>query len=398
LPITSERVESGTARGLGRASRRSIAYDGRMSRLIRVALCLATTVFASQAPTLAQTYGPVGKLGMPVDENTMAGRRTHYVAPVYSDLARVSHIQGSVVMNANIDSHGKVIGLQTISGNPVLVAAALEAAMQWQYEPMVTDGQAVGVNTTITIVFSLSDAQPVAAAAALTTTAASAVVIHLQNGRTIHADTSREDGDKIEYTIGEGIYRISKSSVKDVVQGTGDPQTSAPSSSTNTRANANSNTVTASALAAMPPNPGADRAIWRMYESTEQLRAECRNGEISKYMHPEFQIMSVFPPSKDEEARECAIFNIEVDRDYEQMIDRGVELEKQLCSANGTRPLSDLRPELKATPAVQELARIEADFNSRMNGSIKHQPMDRALGLRMMLDFYRLGGSCGHGG
>ena len=95
-----------------------MAYDERMSR-IPLALCITATILVAQIPTSAQTYGPVVKLGMQVDENTMATRRTHYVVPIYPDFARVSHIQGSVIMNANIDSHGKVIGLQTISGNPV---------------------------------------------------------------------------------------------------------------------------------------------------------------------------------------------------------------------------------------------------------------------------------------
>jgi TonB family protein len=362
---------------------------------MRVALFLAATIFTWQTPILAQTYGPVVKLGMPVEENTMAARRTHYVAPVYSDLARVSHIQGSVVMNANIDSRGKVIGLQTISGNPVLVRAALDAAMQWQYEPLLVNGQAVGVDTTITIVFSLSDRQP--AAAPLAATAPSAVLIHLQNGRTIHADTSREDGDKIEYTIGEGMYRINRSSVKDIVQGTPGPQTGALSSPAATHANASSSTVTASALAAMPRPPGEDPANWLIYESTEQLRAECRSGEISKHVHPEFQSTSTFPISQDEEARECAMLNVEMDPDYEQMIDRGVALEKKLCIANAMGTLNNLRPELKATPEVEELSRIEVDFHNRMDAMLKQQPVDRAKGQRMLLDFYRLTGTCGHG-
>ncbi len=368
-----------------------------MSRLIRVALCLAATIFTSQTSTLAQTYGPVVKLGMPVDESTMAARRTRYVAPVYSDFARVGHIQGSVMMNANIDSHGKVIGLQTISGNPVLVRAALDAAMQWQYDPMVIDGQAVGVDTTITIVFALTDAQLATGPAPLTTAAPAAVLIHLQNGKTLHADTCREDGDKIEYTIGEGIYRINKSSVKDIVKGTPGMQFASPSSPTGAHMNANSSMVTASTLAALPPNPGEDPANWRIYESTEQLRAECRSGEISKHVHPEFQSTSTFPISEDEEARECAALNVEMDRDYEQMIDHGVELEKKLCIANGMGTLNNLRPELKATPEVQELSRIEVDFHDRMDALIKQQPVNRAKGLRMMLDFYRLTGTCGHG-
>jgi TonB family protein len=377
------------------ACRHSIAYDGRINRFIRVPLCLAAIILTPQTPTLAQTYGPLVNLGTPVDENTMAARRTHYVAPVYSDFARAGHIQSSVVMNANIDSHGKVIGLQAISGNPVLVRAALEAAMQWQYQPMVIDGQAVGVDTTITIVFSLSDAKPEAAPVAAT--AASAVIIHLQNGRTIHADTRREDGDKIEYTIGEGSYRINKSSVKDIVQRIPLPQTGAASSPAAARADANSNTVTASPLAALPRPPGEDPANWLIYESTEQLRAECRSGEISKHVHPEFQSTSTFPISKDEEARECAMLNVEMDPDYEQMIDRGVELKKKLCIANGMGTLNNLRPELKQTPGVHELSRIEIDFHNRMDAILKQQPVDRVQGQRVLLDFYRLTGSCGHG-
>jgi hypothetical protein len=147
----------------------------------------------------------------------------------------------------------------------------------------------------------------------------------------------------------------------------------------------------------MPPNPGEDRANWLMYESTEQLRAECRNGEISKYVHPEFQSTSNFPISKEEEARECAMLNVEMDPDYEQMIDRGVELERKLCIANNIGTLNNLRPELKGTVDVQELSRIELDFHNRMDALIKHQPVDRGQGQRMILDFYRLTGTCGHG-
>jgi TonB family protein len=366
-----------------------------MSRLIRVALCLAATILASQTIALAQSYGPVVKLGTPMDESTMSAKRTHYVAPVYPDLARVNHTEGSVVLHANIDTHGKIAGLQTISGNPLLDRAALDAAMQWQYEPTVIDGQAVNVDTTITIVFSLTDAHPAAAPA--TSTTPSAVTIHLQNGRTIHADSCREDGDKIEYTMGEGVYRINKASVKDIVQGTPGPQTGTPSSPAGARANANSSMVTASPLAAMPRLPGEDPANWLMYESTEQLRAECRSGEISKHVHPEFQSTSTFPISKDEEARECAALNVEMDASYEQMIDRGVELEKKLCIANGMGALNNLRPELKGTPDLEELSRIEVDFHDRMDALIKQQPVNRAKGLRMLLDFYRLAATCGHG-
>jgi len=151
--MPSERIESGTTQARHGFGRHGIAYDGHMSRLIRVALCLAATIFTAQMPTWAQTYGPIVKLGTPIDENTMAARRTHFVAPVYSDLARANHIQGSVVMNANIDSQGKVIGLQTISGHPLLVQAAKAAVMQWRYRPTLLDGQPVENTRQITLSF-----------------------------------------------------------------------------------------------------------------------------------------------------------------------------------------------------------------------------------------------------
>jgi outer membrane biosynthesis protein TonB len=101
-----------------------------MSRVICFALCLTLTVLASQAMALAPTYGPVLKLGTAVDESTMSAKRRQYVAPVYPEQARLGHIEESVVFHANIDAQGKVAGLQTISGNPLLIRAALEAARQ----------------------------------------------------------------------------------------------------------------------------------------------------------------------------------------------------------------------------------------------------------------------------
>ncbi len=47
--------------------------------------------------------------------------------------------------------------------------------------------------------------------------AASSAIIRLKNGRTIHADGAKEEGDKVEYTIGESSFKIPKSMVEEVV-------------------------------------------------------------------------------------------------------------------------------------------------------------------------------------
>lgn len=337
--------------------------------------------------------------GTPIDADVMAAKLTHYVAPAYPDLARANYTEGTVVLHANVDTEGKVVGLQMVSGNPLLVRAALEAASQWRYERTTIHGQAVNVDTTITIVFSLSD-RPGAVATRSVPEISSAVVLHLKNGRTIHADTAREVGDKIEYTIGEGTYRIDKSSVKDTakVTGSGPALGATPelSEKPDERSKVSSNKVTASALTALPRNPAEDPANWSLYESTEELRAECQRGEISKRVHPEFQSTSAFPVSNQEATRECFALDVIMAPDYEDLIDRGTALEKKLCTANNMKPLYDLTPDLKLSADYEELARITTEFHKRMEAAMKNQPASRSSGLRLLIDSLRLSGSCGH--
>lgn len=370
-----------------------------MARLPRLVFYIPTLIFVAANLMFAQAVRDQAWHGTPIDGDVMAAKRTHYVAPVYPDLARANHIEGNVVLHANIDSEGKIVGLQTVSGNPLLIRAALEAASQWRYKPTAIDGQAVNVDTTITIVFALNDVAAVATPSA--PQISSGVILHLESGRTIRADSAHEVGDKVEYTIGEGIYRIKKSSVRDITMGTRSAQSpgAAPESSAKKTVSPNESLdrVTAPPLNALPRNPAEDPVNWSLYESTEQLRAECQKGEISKRVHPEFQSTSSFPISNDEAARECFALNVVMDPDYEQSIDRGTALEKKLCTANNLKPLYNLRPDLKLTADYEELARVTTEFHKRMEAEMRNLPASRSSGLRLLIDSLRLSGSCGHG-
>ena len=46
--------------------------------------------------------------------------------------------------------------LQLVSGHPMLVPAAIEAVKQWRYRPYLLNGAPVEVETTITVIFTLS--------------------------------------------------------------------------------------------------------------------------------------------------------------------------------------------------------------------------------------------------
>ena len=78
------------------------------------------------------------------------------ISPVYPILARQAHIQGKVVLDADISKNGGVETLKVISGHPLLVQAALDAVKQWRYKPYLLNGEPVAVNTQIIVGFTLS--------------------------------------------------------------------------------------------------------------------------------------------------------------------------------------------------------------------------------------------------
>jgi TonB family protein len=77
--------------------------------------------------------------------------------PIYGPVARQAHIEGTVVLHAIIGKDGTVSELEVVSGNPLLVQAALEAVKQWRYKPTLFLDKPVEVDTTISVPFVLDD-------------------------------------------------------------------------------------------------------------------------------------------------------------------------------------------------------------------------------------------------
>jgi protein TonB len=55
-----------------------------------------------------------------------------------------------------ISREGAIENLQVLSGHPMLVQAAVDAVRQWRYRPYVLNGEAVDVETQVTVNFVLS--------------------------------------------------------------------------------------------------------------------------------------------------------------------------------------------------------------------------------------------------
>ena len=67
----------------------------------------------------------------------------------------MARIQGTVVVAAIISRAGVMEHVQAISGHPMLIPAAVEAVSQWRYKPYILNGEAIEVETQITVNFLL---------------------------------------------------------------------------------------------------------------------------------------------------------------------------------------------------------------------------------------------------
>jgi TonB family protein len=94
-------------------------------------------------------------LALPVSRGVTPGRLIKRVDPSYPSIALQQRIAGPVQLEARIGTDGRVHNIKVLKGHPFLATAAIDAVRQWQYEPYKLNGQAVDLQTQITINFNL---------------------------------------------------------------------------------------------------------------------------------------------------------------------------------------------------------------------------------------------------
>jgi protein TonB len=101
-------------------------------------------------PPLVVTQHPV-RISSPV----IAGLIIQKTMPIYPALAKQTRTQGTVVLAAVISKTGTIDYLHVVSGPAMLQQAALDAVQHWRYRPYLLNGDAVEVETTVNVIFSL---------------------------------------------------------------------------------------------------------------------------------------------------------------------------------------------------------------------------------------------------
>ena len=77
------------------------------------------------------------------------------VNSIYPPDARAAKVQGVVILLATIGKDGSVTNVRVLRSIPELDQAAIDAVLQWQYEPTLLNGEPVEVQMNVTINFTL---------------------------------------------------------------------------------------------------------------------------------------------------------------------------------------------------------------------------------------------------
>jgi TonB family protein len=94
-----------------------------------------------------KSAGPVlvDSSGKPIwlTTDALVKRATHCVPPTFPPLARQIRIEGPVLLDILVDSRGRVSCARLITGHPLFVTSAIQAAGQWTFQPMKQTGHSV---------------------------------------------------------------------------------------------------------------------------------------------------------------------------------------------------------------------------------------------------------------
>jgi TonB family protein len=143
----------------------NVAMDDTISYGGRISISGHVDVLGSYTPEVGTAKAPATSLdgedssasATSVPSIVIAGKILRKAAPTYPEIAKMEHIEGTVVLGAIISKTGTISTLYVIaSPDESLSKSAMDAVKQWQYQPDVLNGQPTEVDTALTVNFRLN--------------------------------------------------------------------------------------------------------------------------------------------------------------------------------------------------------------------------------------------------
>jgi TonB family protein len=128
---------------------------------ISIALLLLRSTSSSQVTGNAPA-SPESPRIKNVSPDEVRKRVTHSVLPVYPELAKQTHITGSVEIGLGTSSSGDVANYRVLVGAPLLTNAAVDAIRQWKFRPNVVQGEPTWSRTRALVRFNADGTRPIA--------------------------------------------------------------------------------------------------------------------------------------------------------------------------------------------------------------------------------------------
>jgi protein TonB len=129
--------------------------EGLVTESIVGAGTLEGAAIVAPLPIVAEPPAPTPTVN--VGGNIRQPERMTYVSPTYPPLALTARVQGLVIIQATIDTTGRVQDARVMrTDSPLLNEAALTAVRQWVYTPTLLNGIPVNVIMTVTVQFRMN--------------------------------------------------------------------------------------------------------------------------------------------------------------------------------------------------------------------------------------------------
>ena len=88
--------------------------------------------------------------------NLVAPKLVHRVNPQYPVLAAQARLSAILILEAEVDTHGRVQVVRVLRGQPLFDEAAVAAVKEWRYQPLLLNGTPTAFILTVTVVFNLA--------------------------------------------------------------------------------------------------------------------------------------------------------------------------------------------------------------------------------------------------
>ena len=109
----------------------------------------------AQLPGLLSSSQQLPVTSAPVSGGVEQGELIRKVDPVYPLEARAKLIAGPVVLEIHVAEDGTVRDVKTVTGDPQLASAAVDAVRRWRYAPTLLDGHSIETTKQVTVLFKL---------------------------------------------------------------------------------------------------------------------------------------------------------------------------------------------------------------------------------------------------